>query len=400
MLGTGVALVGLLAVLYWFLFKAGISISAWDFTFLYSFGRLFLQSHGAHLYSLGPLARIEVGLVHPSKLAHGPIPNDYPPYVSVILAPLSLLPFTPAYFIWLVVNSALFLWSLYHLELFAGLAGRGAFVARLAALLFFPVIVALLQGQTTMFVLAAWTGCLVALRAHRDDLAGIALAASLIKPQYGVLLLCVLIARRRWPAAAWFAGVSCALLLLSIVTCGPGVFGTYAQTVVHALGNHHLGGFDDIGNRGFSAFFALLMPATQARVLTAIADVTALVLLLVQCLRGRSIDISLALAAAVTLLVSPHVLIHDLTLLLFPFAILLRYVPSPRGTVGVALAYVTVTGGFILTPVTHIQVVTIPVAVVALWIFTVGMRGSGDATPENRPSQDVSVLTGVRAGSS
>lgn len=373
-LGTGLVLGSLLAVVYGAMIASGLSMKGWDFLFLYTPSRLFLQGHGAHLYDYPFLSHLEATIARPVTIKHGGMPNVYPPYVAVILAPLALLPYDPAYFLWLVVNAGLLVWSLFKLETYACLSGRRALVARFATLFFVPVLLALFQGQSTTCVLAAWTACFFALRSGRDDLAGIALAASLIKPQYAIPWLLVLLLRRRWTALLWFAGSGLLLLVLSVVAFGPGVIPTYAHSLTQAAGyTHQFGGFDDIANRGFSAFFGLLLPTSLARPATLVADAAAVALLALHALNARSIERSLGLATVVALLVSPHVLIHDLALLLIPFAVMLRYEQSWRTALGVASIYLGVVAGFFLTLGIHFQFVTLPLVALALWMsFTAG----------------------------
>jgi hypothetical protein len=385
LVGTGSALGALLVIMYVSLHSIGFSLKGLDFLFLYTPARLFLEGHGSQLYNYPFFAHAEATIADPTRIAHGGMPNVYPPYVAVILAPLAALPYVPAYFVWLALNALLFVLCLYCLETYAGLSRRQAFAARLASLLFLPAVLALFQGQSTMWVLAAWVATVLSLRAGRDGLAGVALAASLVKPQYVLPWLLVLVLYRRWRALAWFAGSAIVLVAISLLAFGPGIVTAYAESVVQAAGyRNQFGGFDNLANRGLGALFGTVLPSPAAGPVTLAADVAALALLCVQALRWRSLEVSLGLAAVTALLISPHVLIHDLTLVLIPIAVTIRFFRSLGTALVLVVVYVGIVAGFALTSASHVQLVTLPILLLVVWMLLASRQQlSADAQRED-----------------
>lgn len=380
-LGAGLSLGLLLAILYGALLSAGLSVKGMDFLFLYTPARILMAGHAAQLYDYHTVSHMEAVVVAPLKMVRGGMPNVYPPYIAPLMVPLALLPYNAAYFLWLAFNAVLLLLSMHTLEVYAGIRGRAAFVARFAVFLFLPVLVALLQGQTTMVVLAGWTLAFVALRGGSETVAGLALAVTLIKPQYALPWFLVLLLTRRWRALAIVALVACLLAVLATVTAGPSIIPSYAHSLLQAGdGRHEFALFNDAANRGLAAFFNMLLPAGPARIATAVFDVCAVLLLCLQALRNRALDVSLGLAVVVALLVSPHVLIHDLTLLLIPFAVVLRHARSARTYTGLGVLYIAVAGGFLLTFYVRFQLPTLAMAALALWLFRLGSAGPAGAT--------------------
>lgn len=399
-LGTGLSLGLLLGILYGALLSAGLSMKGQDFLFLYTPARILMAGHAAQLYDYHTVAHMEAVVVAPLKMARGGMPNVYPPYIAPLMVPLALLPYNAAYFLWLAFNAVLLLLSLRALETYAGIRGKAAVVARFAVFLFLPVLVALLQGQTTIVVLAGWTLAFVALRGGSETVAGLALSVTLIKPQYALPWLIVLVLTRRWRALSAVTLVACLLIVLAVATAGLSIIPSYVHSLLQTGdGRHEFALFDDTANRGLAAFFNLLLPAWPARITTVLSGLCALLLLCRQALRDRALDLSLGLAVVVALLVSPHVLIHDLTLLLIPFAVALRYRHSAQTYAGLGVLYIAIAGGFLLAFHVRFQLPTLAMAALALWLFRIGSRhsaavstGSGAAAVPVRRRSDRAPL--------
>lgn len=302
------------------------TIKTGDFIAFYSGSNLVVEGHGAHLYDFVWLSHFQTSLLHP-LLVRTPIllPYLYPPYTALLLAPVGALPYAGGYALWLLVNCFLLVTALGALERYAGVTERRAMVARMAAICSLPVILALLNGQASIAILAALTVCFFATRSGRDGLAGAALAFALIKPQYILPLLLVFLVLSRWRLLAAFGLTSLVLLVTPILILGSSVTGGYVHTLMAATTWTTQYGFNLERNDSLLGFVQLLLPApTSAYVLVLLC--LAAVSALIWCAR-RSLDIDrpFGLAVVVGLLISPHVLAHDLVLLLIPLAVALHY---------------------------------------------------------------------------
>jgi hypothetical protein len=132
------------------------------------------------------------------------------------------------------------------------------------------------------------------------------------------------------------------------------------------------------------ALFGTVLPTSAAGPVTLAADVAALALLCVQTLRWRSLEVSLGLAAVTALLISPHVLIHDLTLVLIPIAVTIRFFRSLGTALVLVVVYVGIVAGFALTSASHVQLVTLPILLLVVWMLLASRQQlSADAQRED-----------------
>jgi hypothetical protein len=146
---------------------------------------------------------------------------NHPPFLVDVLRPLSRLPYERAYWIWLVCELLLF--SLAAFTMTAGLAAHGATrfqvsLSWFAVLSFFPVALALAQGQDTAVLVlgaACWS---VLIGQRRDFTAGVLLSLVTIRPHIALTLAIPFVFARRRVFAGFLAGaVLLGLYSLSLV---------------------------------------------------------------------------------------------------------------------------------------------------------------------------------------
>jgi hypothetical protein len=354
------------------LLHMGMTMKGWDFFYYYSASRMVADGHGALIYNLHALGHAESVLARPYRVPHGVLPNVSPPAFAVALAPLAMLPYNLAYLLWLIANCLLLAVAMCFLERYSGLKGRSALWFRLAALCSLPALIAIFQGQTSILNLALLVASLAAFSQGRDGLAGALLALAFIKPQYAPAFLVVLIAQRRWTALAALALTTAGLLIAPIPFLGPSIDLAYGHTLLQATTwGQEIGGFGPIWNRGFPGFARLLLPHPIDTLTSLVFGVCALALLAWAAFRTRRVEIAFALAVVVSLLVSPHVLIHDLTLLLVPVAVALRFGAEgpPRLTSVLLASYLAITGGFALVFVAPLQLSAPAMAALGVWLY-------------------------------
>jgi len=141
-----------------------------------------------------------------------------PPQLAWMVAPLTVLPFGPAYAVWSVLGlaSVVVAWAI--AAPFSGLA-RVALL--LTAIAIWPVHYSLILGQPTPEIIALAAAAWWFLERDRVALAGIALAlATGLKPQDVVLVPVALLLTGRWRAFAWWAGGCTVLGLIFLASLG------------------------------------------------------------------------------------------------------------------------------------------------------------------------------------
>ena len=400
-IGNGSALMAGFIACYVALLHSGITMKGWDFFYYYSVSRMVVEGHGGLIYNLHALGHMEAALAQPYRVPHGVLPNLSPPYFAVALAPLALLPYNVAYLGWLILDCLLLAAAMYYLERYAELAGRSALWFRLAAFCSLPALVAILQGQSSIINLTFLVATLWALSAGRDRLAGAMLALALIKPQYALPFLAVLLVQRRAQALVWCALGSAFLLLAPIPVLGASTDGAYVRTLLEATSwSNEVGGFGPIWNRGFPGFTRLLLPHPMDAVVAAAFAACAVALLLQASRRCTHVQIAFALAGVVSLLVSPHVLIHDLTLLLLPAAVALHFRPiGPSRLPAILLGvYLAINAGFGLVFLVPVQLSALAMIGLATWLY-LAARGNENISggpvraqvPVRHPRPDAAV---------
>jgi hypothetical protein len=355
-----------------------------DFFYYFVASRMVVQGHGGAIYSLQALGNLERLVAYPVRVPGGVLPNVSPPFFALALAPLTRLPYFAAYLTWMALNAVLLALCLVAVERYAGLSRRTTILLRSATLASLPVIVALLQGQLSIILLAGLTGGFLCLRADKEWIAGISLAALLIKPQFLLPFVAILALRGRWRPLVSLAACAVGLAFVSSLILGLGSQSAYAATLLSASHwGSEVGGFAPHWNRSFAGFSQLLLPSPWSSALAILADLGALVILVRFVRAGRRFDHCFGLATIVALLVSQHVLIHDLTLLLLPIGIMLQSSSSAHSVrlwATITSAYALVLVGFPLAQVSPLQLPTIGMCLLGLWFI----RGIGGAT---RPNQ-------------
>jgi hypothetical protein len=142
---------------------------------------------------------------------------SYPPHLMLLMAPLGLLPYLPAYLLWTALGCAA-LWRTAPKEL----GWRGP-----VALLLAPAgIVSLVSGQMAFFCAALLIGIFRSLDA-RPLLAGILLGLLTVKPQLGLLFPLVLLMTGRFTVFAAAAATTLALAVATALFFGPEIWTRY-----------------------------------------------------------------------------------------------------------------------------------------------------------------------------
>jgi alpha-1,2-mannosyltransferase len=160
-----------------------------DFSSFWSAGRVALQGRAAEAYDWSAMAIAQREFLGTEKLS----PWSYPPVFFLIVTPLAMLSYLPAYFLWQGAS------------LCAAAAAYRKILPRRDALVFgfgFPaVFICLGHGQTGFLTAALMAGGLLALR-KQEIVAGVLFGLLIYKPQFGVLLPVALAAGGYWRAFA------------------------------------------------------------------------------------------------------------------------------------------------------------------------------------------------------
>jgi Glycosyltransferase family 87 len=310
-----------------FSFRKEIATGYPDFTIFYTAGKCILQGRAHQLYDLETQFAIQREFASEVKHRENPLPFNHPPFEALLFAPLARLPYGAAYLVWAVFNIALILGFCKLLRPWLPrLHGFLPALPLLAMFAFFPVIMALLQGQDSILLLFLYGLAFSALATGRGFVAGLCLALALFKFQLVLPFVVVLLVRRQWRAIAGFVVTSFVLLLVSATVVGWTGVMAYPGFVLRLSRSGAQAGIypRDMPNlRGLVAGSLHLagLPATLLIIVLSIA----LLALAAYWWRGQPGDrfvLGFSLCLTVAIIISYHLLVHDLSLLILPILLL------------------------------------------------------------------------------
>lgn len=206
----------LYAMAFWVWATGGWTWRA-DFTALYIGWLMVMDGNGTRLYdpTLQP--------AYQSMLLQGePVEGQwffrvvYPPHVSVVLAPLAMLPRHGAFLVWALVQMGMVAWLVYALwQITTGWHFRERLLVISGFLAFHPVLLSLLHGALSLWIMLCITQFYCLTKQGKAVLAGVWLTLGTFKPQGVALLGIVVVSTRAWRVLAGAAATGLALFLLA-----------------------------------------------------------------------------------------------------------------------------------------------------------------------------------------
>lgn len=298
-----------------------------DFVHFYTLG--YQARHGlqSDLYDATAQHALQTTLV-PESAEDRYLPV-YPPQIAVLMAPLASLAYGWAAVAWALITATVYgalVWITYRRH-FANRADPVFVVAAAAA--FPPLWQLILHGQTTVVALVAFFLGGLAVERRKPFLAGLGFGLLAFKPQFGLALAVIVLARREWRMAA--GAIVSAALQAGVVAWWLGwtVIADFAQTAWHLPSVAA-----QLEPKPYQLHsikvLADLLPAPASTV--AWLAVSAIVLFYAVRLWSPRFPAALRLGALViaTVLVSPHLTVYDLTVLVLPLLWLGGWVERKR----------------------------------------------------------------------
>jgi hypothetical protein len=308
-----------LAILWVPLSLFGLGPSA-DFAQFYSAGAVVANGQAPQLYELAKDSELLRQFTHP-------------PFEAILYAPFARFPYDAAFRLWTLLNF-MCLGALFFLLRAYGRPFDLPSRLVLLAAIFHPILAAIVQGQDSLLVLLLFTCAFFALKQNYDFTAGCCLAATLAKPQLVIPFAVFFACWRRPRAVAGFLAFAAGLCGLSIFVFGPHVLFQFPRMLLHmnaqaANSDFHLLPQAMINLRGlFFVLLAKLMAQSLVDWITIIVSIVLMAIFAHQFRRQKFSDLSICRALIVTLLVSFHLLIHDLSLILLPAFLFLSHLQT------------------------------------------------------------------------
>lgn len=334
-----VALAGMASMHAWVFFSLRQEVRQGypDFTAFYAAGKCVQRGLGSQLYSTQTQGRIQQEFASGVKIRNGPLPFTHPPFEAVLFAPLAFLSYSGAYWVWNAVS----LVALVAFLLLLGphtpkLRGWSEALPFLCGLAFFPVFVCLLQGQDSLLLLLLFGLAFAEMKAGRNFVAGICLGLALFRFQLVLPVMAVMLLRRRWKTVAGFAVTAAALVGISAAVVGWRGLMNYP---------HELLQFSHVQAGG--AMNPRIMPNLRGVVAGLAGDgnsahlflgALSLALLAWAAWKWKAgggqpeFDLGFGLTLVVAVMVSYHLMAHDLSVLLLPLLVAAEWLLRERPT--------------------------------------------------------------------
>jgi len=308
----------------------GLGTSA-DFITFYSAGRIIRCGQAVKLYDYDLQLSIQQSFTNHAV----PLLFNHLPFEALAFVPLSYFSYSTAYLCWVFFS----LWLLgVAMWLFADRGPELTLVERLAVMAssLYPMFATLMQGQDSFVILLAYVLTFLNLKSRRDFRAGCWLALGLLKPQLVVPFVLIFLLKKRWSFVSGFTCVGGILLVLSAAIVGIKPLAQYAFLLLNMNGDRTRETFHIYPGMmpNVRGLFHLLLSGSISPIALNISILVvslALMIWAVQNLKTLSdpdndrFDLEFSLAVVVTLLVSYHLLLHDLSVLALPaFLVLSR----------------------------------------------------------------------------
>jgi glycosyl transferase family 87 len=214
--------------------RSGQEGAGGDFSVYYVAGKVACGDANRRLYYYpsGPLNRREISVGFFQALvpagspwqeaAHRSGLNDtqffnYPPFFALLFAPIALLRFSVAFFLWRVLSMALVILSIF--VVLKIITVRPFFLVFsfcvVGALSFFPVVEMLHVGQVGSLILFLWSLGAYFQARNRDLLSGFVFAIGTLVKLTPAVVVPIFLLRRRW---RWLAGFALGLLIPGVLS--------------------------------------------------------------------------------------------------------------------------------------------------------------------------------------
>jgi hypothetical protein len=319
-----------------------------DYIAFYAAGSLVRGPDAAGLYDAATIEAAERAL-YPGTFDE-PFGFVLPVFVAWAFAPLSMLPYTPSFLIWMAINAALLALILIVTErtVLREVPQPIRLVLLGAAAISMPALATIMFGQVDFIVLAGLLLGYLLLCAKRPWLAGLALCLVLVKPHFLVGVALLLVATREWRPLAVLAGAGVPLLMVPAVLAAPETLLDNARMLAAFPGQSDDMSVNAPVMANWRGFIISLTNSTNtwywAPGLAVIGCVSLAIAWprLSGVARGSSSDQAFSLAVLLPLILSPHLHTQSLSLLLIPAALALRaYWLGPESSADRAAIVVT-----------------------------------------------------------
>jgi hypothetical protein len=360
------------------LFDRAGNIKFQDFLPVYMSARLIAQHRATELYDANVQAdELHAIIGEPTRVR---IPNVYGPQVGLLFVPLANFSFLIAAQIWVGLSLLLYFACLYVAWSFCPELRPRAGLVAIAALAYPPLFHFFVRGQISVLLLVSFSAALLAMRAGRPWLAGMALGILLIKPQFLMAIPLIFLFGGGWRIFAGLLVSVATQLVLARLYFADAVMQSYFSLLTHPsrwINSAELS-LAPIQMHSLRAFWSLLIPSTSAVfVLYVVSSIVVLILASSTWRSSAPLAFRFSALTFAAVLVNPHLFIHDLLVLAPAFLLLTNWILGNAQSVVSARLKILLYMAFVLPLLgplsfwTHLQLSIVAFAGL-VWICFVG----------------------------
>jgi hypothetical protein len=339
-----------------------------DYIAFHTAGQLVTSGQAALMYDHDAVASIQ------DHLLQGLIPGFYdafrnPPFFALVYVPLSQLNLLQGFIAWWVVSLACLCLAIkLLLDEVPALSNRwrGVLIFTFA---FAPVYFGLIDGENATVSLLLFALIYRALARKQDHALGVWAALGLFKPQLFFIFPLIFLVTRRWHSLLTYTVTALVLAAISFAVVGAEGLQAWSRILLEHEGGNALAN----GWRMASAksFLDTLLPSVPViSVVTYAAISVALLFLLWQVWRRSTpnLPIAFALTTLVAVLIDPHLVDYDLTVLVA--AAIVAYTLVPRYLLLILPIYlVTIVRAELQLGEAGLQLTAPLLLLLTLWVF-------------------------------
>ncbi len=291
-----------------------------DFPAFYSAGTIVADGDIERLWDPATQAAAQDGLLGGEE---GFIMFPYAPHVAAAYSGFAQLPYRTAYVAHTLVMVGFLVAALHLLRPLIAVVDRWFWLTLSVTLTAYPVFVGIGGGQNTALTLFLVAAIWRSLADDRDELAGLAVAGLLFRPQYALPLIGLMLLGRHWRAVAAAGIGAVGVWIANALIFGPAWLTTWLRDVQPLLeADAEINALNEIAPIGF--LHSLLgIDSTVALVLGGLVS-AAVVLTLMWAWARSPLELNerVALTTVGLLLIGPHTIYYDSSLALFTVLVL------------------------------------------------------------------------------
>ena len=294
-----------------------------DFRHLYTAGYMVRSGYAHQLYDNDVEYELQNKLAGSLNIN---LPFNYLAYEALFFAPLSFVGFKLAYILYFGINLVLVAACFLMLKPYLlSLRRIWAWLPLAIFVCFYPVTVALIQGQDSILMLTLIIAAFVSRRTGHELASGILVGLTLFKFHFSIPFLLLFLAWKWWRTVIGFCAASVTVAGVSLWIAGFAGMGVYLRSLVSmSVGlitaqQQDFYGIHPAGMPNLRGLVSVMAGPYVSHFWVQAITIVCSTLLLFLAARSRP---SFSLAVLVSVLVSYHSLIHDTALLVIPLGLL------------------------------------------------------------------------------